>query len=166
MNRAGKVLVVAGGIVVLVSSFLNWTKAVDPDPARSAYGASAKFLLDHEPASGGITVGIVVFALGALAIASPFLPWGRILGLLAGLAAGGAAFLFVFQMHQLIVDRDLPVALSRLVATGPYIAAAGGAVVVVGAVIQLIPAGFWARLTTEEETPVNARQAAPPSESA
>jgi hypothetical protein len=166
MNRAGKLIVMVGGVIVLVSSFLNWTKAVDPDPARSAFGASAKFLIDHEPASGGITVGIVVFALGALAIASPFLPAGRIVGLLAGLAAGGAALLFVFQMHELIVDRELPVALSRLVAVGPYVAAAGGAIAVIGSVIQLVPAGFWARLTTEGEVPASAGQAAPPSDGA
>ncbi len=164
MTRAGRLIVTAGGVIIVVSSFLNWTKAVDPDPAKSSFGASAKFLLDHEPASGGITVGIVVFALGALAIASPFLPGGRVVGLLAGLAAGGAAFLFVFQMHELIVDRDLPVALSRLVAVGPYVAAAGGAVVVLGAVIQLIPAGFWARLTTEEQPPVDAGRTASPSD--
>jgi hypothetical protein len=153
-----RALIVIGGALVAVSSWLNWGADVDipgrnfSAPARSAYIIPAKFVIDNDVPvpSGGLSLGVVVLVLGVLVIAAAFAPGWRIAAGLLGLAAGITAVLYAYQVREAIRDANLGKSFRDFISIGPYLAGIGGALAVIGAVIALIPAGFWSRLTSEE----------------
>jgi hypothetical protein len=154
----GRVLIVVGGALVAISSWLNWGADVEiPErnfsaPARTAYKIPAKFVIDNDVPvpGGGLSLGIVVLVLGILVVAAAFGPGWRIAGGLLGLAAGITAVLYAYQVREAIRDANLGKSFRDLISIGPYLAGIGGALAVIGAVIALIPPGFWSSLTSEE----------------
>jgi hypothetical protein len=156
----GRVLIVVGGVLAALSSWLNWgaeNRALRA-PTRTAYTIPAKFVIDNnvEVPGGGVSLGIVVLVLGLLVVALSFAPWWKIAGLVLGLAVGVVAVLYAYQVRKLIHDAPptSPIAgrsFRDLISIGPYIAGIGGALAVIGGVIGLIPSGFWSSLTSEED---------------
>jgi hypothetical protein len=164
----GRYLIVIGGVLAAVSSWLNWGAdktfrkgaAVFVSPGRSAYRIPAKFVIDNDVPvpSGGISLGIVVLVLGLLVVALAFAPspWWKVMGLVLGLAVGIVAVLYVYQVREVIhsATPENPISgrsFRDLISIGPYLCGIGGALAVVGSVIALIPSGFWSSLTSEEE---------------
>jgi hypothetical protein len=160
----GRYLIVIGGVLAALSSWLNWGAKIElPNfraPSRSAYTIPAKFVIDSsvEVPGAGLSLGIVVLVLGLLVVALAFSPppWWKVAGLVLGLAVGIVALLYAFQVRDVIHDAapDSPLAgksFRDLISIGPYLCGIGGALAVVGSVIALIPSGFWSSLTSEEE---------------
>lgn len=154
----GRIVIVLGGVLVAVSTWLNWGAKFDlPErnfhaPARTAYIIPAKFVIDNDvPVPGpGLSLGIVVLVLGVLVVVAAFGPGWRVAGGLLGLAAGVTAVLYAYQVREAIRDANLGRSFRDLISIGPYIAGIGAALAVIGGVIALIPSGFWSSLTSEE----------------
>jgi hypothetical protein len=165
----GRYLIVIGGVLAALSSWLNWGAKNEAlrAPARSAYTIPAKFVIDsnQEVPGGGLSLGIVVLVLGLLIIALAFAPapWWKVAGLVLGLAVGIVALLYAFQVRDVIHDANLGKSFRDLISIGTYVCGIGGALAVVGGVLALIPPGFWSSLTSEEEEEEGERPAeAPP----
>src|SRR5262245_34771185 len=102
----GRALIVIGGALVAVSSWLNWGAKSALGPARSAYRVPAKFVLDNAagPGSPGLSLGIVVLVLGLLVVLAAFAPGWKFVGLVLGLAAAVTAVLYVYHVRKIIHD--------------------------------------------------------------
>jgi hypothetical protein len=151
--RVGRALIVIGGVMLAISSWLNWgAETQQLGKARTAYTIPAKFVIDNNagPGSPGLSLGIVVLVLGLLVIVAAFAPGWRIAGLVLGAAAAVTAILYVYQVRQVVHDANLGKSVRDFISIGPYIAVIGGALAVLGGVLALIPAGFWSSLTSEE----------------
>ena len=151
----GRVLIVVGGALAAVSSWLNWgAKTRELGAARTAYTIPAKFVIDSGsgPGSPGLSLGIVVLVLGLIVVAVAFAPapWWKILGLVVGLAVVVAGFLYVYQVRKVIHDANLGKSVRDFISIGVYLEVIGEVLAVVGGVIALIPPGFWSSLTSEE----------------
>jgi hypothetical protein len=149
----GRALIVIGGVLAALSSWLNWgAKTRELGPARTAYTIPAKFVIDNGagPGSPGLSLGIVMLVLGLLVVAAAFGPVWRITGLALGVAVAVTAILYVYQVREIIHDANLGKSVRDFISIGPYLAVIGGALAVIGAVIALIPPGFWSSLTSEE----------------
>jgi hypothetical protein len=146
---------VIGGALAALSSWLNWgAKTRELGAARTAYTIPAKFVIDNAagPGSPGLSLGIVVLVLGLLVVVAAFVPGWKVVGLLLGGAVIVTAFLYVYQVRQVIHDANLGKSVRDFISIGPYLAVIGGLLAVVGAVMALIPPGFWSSLTSEEES--------------
>ena len=155
----GRILIVIGGALVAVSSWLNWGAEFRPArfPDRTAYTIPAKFVIDSgvKVPGPGLNLGIVVLVLGLLIVIAAFEPGWKLASLVLGLSAGVTAVLYAYQVRTIIHDAapTSPIAgksFRDLISIGPYLAGIGGALAVLGAVIALIPSGFWSSLTSEE----------------
>jgi hypothetical protein len=157
----GRVLIVVGGVLAALSSWLNWGAKFQAArfPARTAYTIPAKFVIDSgvKVPGPGLNLGIVILVLGLVIVGVAFAPspWWKILGLVVGVAVAVTAFLYVYQVRDIIhgVAPNSPLAgksVRDLISIGPYLAVIGGLLAIVGGVIALIPPGFWSSLTSEE----------------
>jgi hypothetical protein len=158
----GRVLIVVGGALAALSSWLNWGAEFRPArfPTRTAYTIPAKFVIDSgvKVPGPGLNLGIVMLVLGLIVVAVAFAPapWWKIAGLVVGGAVVVTGFLYVYQVRDIIhgVPPNSPLAgksVRDLISIGPYLAVIGGLLAVVGGAIALIPPGFWSSLTSEEE---------------
>lgn len=150
----GRSLIVIGGALAAVSSWLNWgAKTRELGPARTAYTIPAKFVIDSgvKVPGGGLNLGIVLLVLGLLLVAAAFVPWWKVAGLVLGVAAIVTGFLYVYQVRTIVHDHNLGKSVRDFISIGPYLVVIGGLLAVVGAVLALIPPGFWSSLTSEEE---------------
>jgi hypothetical protein len=150
----GRSLIVIGGALTAVSSWLNWgAKTRELGPARTAYTIPAKFVIDSgvKVPGGGLNLGIVLLVLGLLLVAAAFVPWWKVAGLVLGVAAIVTGFLYVYQVRSIVHDHNLGKSVRDFISIGPYLVVIGGLLAVVGAVLALIPPGFWSSLTSEEE---------------
>jgi hypothetical protein len=151
----GRYLIVIGGVLAALSSWLNWgAKTRELGAARTAYTIPAKFVIDSGsgPGSPGISLGVVVLVLGLIVVAVAFAPapWWKWGGLVVGAAVIVTGFLYVYQVRSVIHDANLGKSVRDFIAIGPYLVVVGGLLAVVGAIIALIPPGFWSSLTSEE----------------
>ena len=92
----GRSLIVIGGALAAVSSWLNWgAKTRELGPARTAYTIPAKFVMDSgvKVPGGGLNLGIVVLVLGLLLVVAAFAPWWKVSGLVVGVAVVVTGFL-------------------------------------------------------------------------
>jgi hypothetical protein len=150
----GRSLIVIGGALAAVSSWLNWgAKTRELGPARTAYTIPAKFVIDSgvKVPGGGLNLGIVLLVLGLLLVVAAFAPWWKVSGLVVGVAVVVTGFLYVYQVRTIVHDHNLGKSVRDFISIGPYLVVIGGLLAVVGAVIALIPPGFWSSLTSEEE---------------
>jgi hypothetical protein len=150
----GRYLIVIGGALAAVSSWLNWgAKTRQLGPARTAYTIPAKFVIDSgvKVPGGGLDLGIVVLVLGLLVVALAFVRWWKIIGLILGAAVFVVAVLYVYQVREVIHSHNLGKSVRDFISIGPYLAAIGGLLAVIGGVVALIPPGFWSSLTSDEE---------------
>ena len=168
----GRILIIVGGVLAALSSWLNWgAKTRELGAARTAYTIPAKFVIDSgvKVPGGGLSLGVVMLVLGLIVVAVALIantgatvavlatafafappPWWKILGLVVGAAAIVTGFLYVYQVRKIVHDHNLGKSVRDFISVGPYLAVIGGLVAVVGAVIALIPPGFWSSLTSEE----------------
>jgi len=161
--KVGRILIVIGGVLAALSSWLNWgAKTRELGAARTAYTIPAKFVIDSDagPGSPGISLGIVVLVLGLLVVVVAFSSWWKIAGLLLGAAVIGTGFLYVYQVRKVVHDANLGKSVRDFISIGPYLVVIGGGLAFVGAVIALIPPGFWSSLTSEEEEDEEAKPGA------
>ena len=150
----GRALIVIGGVLAAVSSWVNWgAKTRELGAARTAYTIPAKFVIDSAagPGNPGLSLGIVVLVLGLLVVVVAFSPWWKVAGLVLGVAVIVTGFLYVYQVRTIVHDHNLGKSVRDFISIGPYLVVIGGLLAVVGAVIALIPPGFWSSLTSEEE---------------
>jgi hypothetical protein len=150
----GRALIVIGGVLAALSSWLNWgAKTRELGPARTAYTIPAKFVIDSgvKVPGGGLSLGIVVLVLGLLLVVAAFAPWWKIAGLVVGVAVVVTGFLYVYQVRTVVHDHSLGKSVRDFISIGPYLVVIGGLLAIVGAVIALIPPGFWSSLTAEDE---------------
>jgi hypothetical protein len=152
----GRSLIVIGGALAALSSWLNWgAKTRQLGAARTAYTIPAKFVIDSgvKVPGGGLSLGVVVLVLGLVVVAVAFAPppWWKIVGLVVGAAVIVTGFLYVYQVRKIVHDHNLGKSVRDFISIGPYLVVIGGLLAVVGAVIALIPPGFWSSLTSEEE---------------
>ena len=150
----GRSLIVIGGALAAVSSWLNWgAKTRELGPARTAYTIPAKFVIDSgvKVPGGGLNLGIAVLVLGLLLVVAAFVPWWKVAGLVLGVAVIVTGFLYVYQVRTVVHDHSLGKSVRDFISIGPYLVVIGGLLAVVGAVIALIPPGFWSSLTSEED---------------
>jgi len=150
----GRALIVIGGVLAALSSWVNWgAKTRELGAARTAYTIPAKFVIDSGagPGNPGISLGIVVLVLGLLVVLVAFSPWWKVAGLVLGVAVIVTGFLYVYQVRSVVHDAKLGRSVRDFISIGPYLVIIGGLLAVVGAVIALIPPGFWSSLTSEEE---------------
>jgi hypothetical protein len=150
----GRVLIVIGGALAALSSWLNWgAKTRELGAARTAYTIPAKFVIDSgvKVPGGGLSLGIVVLVLGLLVVVVAFSPWWKVAGLVLGVAVIATGFLYVYQVRSVVHDHNLGKSVRDFISIGPYLVVIGGLLAVLGAVIALIPPGFWSSLTSEEE---------------
>ena len=71
----GRSLIVIGGALAALSSWLNWgAKTRELGAARTAYTIPAKFVIDSgvKVPGGGLSLGIVVLVLGLLVVVVAF----------------------------------------------------------------------------------------------
>lgn len=151
----GRVLIVVGGVLAALSSWLNWgAKTRELGAARTAYTIPAKFVIDSgvKVPGGGLSLGVVVLVLGLVVVGIAFAPapWWKIAGLVVGVAVVVTGFLYVYQVRKIVHDHNLGKSVRDFISIGPYLAVIGGLLAVVGGVIALIPPGFWSSLTSEE----------------
>ena len=161
--KVGRILIVIGGVLAALSSWLNWgAKTRELGAARTSYTIPAKFVIDSDagPGSPGISLGIVVLVLGLLVVVVAFSPWWKIAGLLLGAAVIVTGFLYVYQVRKVVHDANLGKSVRDFISIGPYLVVIGGGLAFVGAVIALIPPGFWSSLTSEEEEDEEAKPGA------
>jgi hypothetical protein len=150
----GRALIVVGGVLAALSSWVNWgAKTRELGAARTAYTIPAKFVIDSgvKVPGGGLSLGIVVLVLGLLLAVAAFAPWWKVAGLVLGVFVIVTGFLYVYQVRTVIHDHNLGKSVRDFISIGPYLVIIGGLLAVVGAVIALIPPGFWSSLTAEEE---------------
>jgi hypothetical protein len=150
----GRALIVVGGVLAALSSWVNWgAKTRELGAARTAYTIPAKFVIDSgvKVPGGGLSLGIVVLVLGLLLVVAAFAPWWKVAGLVLGVFVIVTGFLYVYQVRTVIHDHNLGKSVRDFISIGPYLVIIGGLLAVVGAVIALIPPGFWSSLTAEEE---------------
>ena len=152
----GRFLIVIGGALAALSSWLNWgAKTRELGAARTAYTIPAKFVIDSgvKVPGGGLSLGVVVLVLGLVVVAVAFAPppWWKIVGLVVGAAVTVTGFLYVYQVRKIVHDHNLGKSVRDFISIGPYLVIIGGMLAVVGAVIALIPPGFRSSLTSEEE---------------
>lgn len=151
----GRVLIVVGGVLAALSSWLNWgAKTRELGAARTAYTIPAKFVIDSgvKVPGGGLSLGVVVLVLGLVVVGIAFAPapWWKIAGLVVGVAVIVTGFLYVYQVRKIVHDHNLGKSVRDFISIGPYLAVIGGLLAVIGGVIALIPPGFWSSLTSEE----------------
>jgi hypothetical protein len=149
-----RALIVVGGVLAALSSWVNWgAKTRELGAARTAYTIPAKFVIDSDAGPGhpGISLGVVVLVLGLLVVVVAFSPWWKVAGLVVGAAVTVTGFLYVYQVRSVVHDANLGKSVRDFISIGPYLVIIGGLLAVVGAVIALIPTGFWSSLTSEEE---------------
>jgi len=150
----GRSLIVIGGALAALSSWLNWgAKTQQLGAARTAYTIPAKFVIDSgvKVPGGGLSLGVVVLVLGLLLVVAAFAPWWKVAGLVLGVAVIVTGFLYVYQVRTVVHDHNLGKSVRDFISIGPYLIVIGGLLAVVGAAIALIPPGFWSSLTSEEE---------------
>src|SRR5216110_227354 len=105
----GRALIVIGGVLAAVSSWLNWgAKTRELGPARTAYTIPAKFVIDSsvKVPGGGLSLGIVVLVLGVAVIVT--------------------GFLYVYQVRSVIHDHNLGKSVRDFISIGPYLVVIGG----------------------------------------
>ena len=86
-----------------------------------------------------MTLGVILLAIGVLGVIAAILAHGRIPAIVLGVVSVAVAGLFVYQLrlsvHELNRTAHLALQVRDVIGIGPFAAAAGGVVAIVGAVL-------------------------------
>jgi len=142
---------VLGAALTVVSGWLTWLTGSQV-PHQTGYQVPAKFLLDRHATTAGVSLGVVVLAVGILGMVAAILAGGRVPAIVLGVVSIVVAGLFVYQLRLAIHDLNrtshLALQVRDVIGVGPFAAAAGGVIAVVGA---LLP-GRHAETTADAST--------------
>jgi hypothetical protein len=134
----GALIGLLGAALTAASGWLTWLTGSQA-PHQSGYDTPAKFLFDSHAPAGGVTLGVVTLLIGVLGVIAAILAHGRIPAIALGVASVVVAGLFVYQLrlavHELNRTAHLALQVRDVIGIGPFAAAAGGIVAVVGAVL-------------------------------
>jgi Ca2+/Na+ antiporter len=129
-----------GAALTAVSGWLTWLTGSQA-PHQSGYDTPAKFLLDSHTTAGGVTLGVVMLIIGVLGMIAAILAHGRVPAIALGVVSVVVAGLFVYQLrlavHELNRTTQLALQVRDVIGIGPFAAAAGGVVAVIGALLPL-----------------------------
>jgi hypothetical protein len=128
------VVAFAGAALVLIGSFLPWTRSVQGSETTNAFDIKATFLVDYETVGdNGPKIGwlsLVIVAAVAVVVLRKLDDRAR---LACGIAAVAVAALYILQLQRLLgsypADADVP-GLIDYVGIGALLAGAGGLVIV------------------------------------
>jgi membrane-bound ClpP family serine protease len=108
-------------------------------PHQSGYDTPAKFLLDSHATAGGVTLGVIMLVIGVLGVIAAILAHGRVPAIVLGVASVVVAGLIVYQLrlavHELNRTTQLALQVRDVIGIGPFAAAAGGVIAVIGALL-------------------------------
>jgi hypothetical protein len=134
----GALIGLLGAALTAASGWLTWLTGSQP-PRQSGYDTPAKFLFDSHATAGGVTLGVIMLVIGVLGVIAAILAHGRIPAIALGVVSVAVAGLFVYQLrlavHELNRTTDLALQVRDVVGIGPFAAAAGGVVAVIGALL-------------------------------
>jgi hypothetical protein len=134
----GALIGLLGAALTVVSGWLTWLTGSQA-PHQSGYDTPAKFLLDSQATAGGVTLGVIMLVIGVLGAIAAILAHGRIPAIVLGVASVVVAALFVYQLrlaiHELNRAAHLALQVRDVIGIGPFAAAAGGVVAVIGALL-------------------------------
>src|SRR2546423_8640658 len=103
----GRSLIVFGGALAALSSWLNWgAKTQQLGAARTAYTIPAKFVIDSgvKVPGGGLNLGVVVLVIGLLLVVAAFAPWRTVACLVLGVAVLVNGFLNAYHVRTAVLD--------------------------------------------------------------
>jgi len=136
-------LVIAGPVIVGISSFLEWVGRNFP-VSYGGFDVPAKFIIDSEanPDGSGLPIGVLVLVIAIVGLVGVFAPFTRsnILVWVSGAAAVVVPLLFVYQLND-FMDRFNQVfgpggfGARNTVGVGAALCGVGGVVTLVGAAI-------------------------------
>ena len=134
----GALIGLLGAALTALSGWLTWLTGSQP-PRQSGYDTPAKFLLDSHATAGGVTLGVIMLVVGVLVVIAAILAHGRVPAIALGVVSVAAAGLFVYQLrlavHELNRTTQLALQVRDVIGIGPFAAAVGGVVAVVGALL-------------------------------
>ena len=134
----GALIGLLGAALVVLSGWLAWLSG-PRTPRQSGYDIPARFLLDSHASAGGVNLGVVILVTGVLAAIGSVLAAGRFPALALGIVAIVVAGLFAYQLHLSVDDLNrtthLGLQVRDVIGAGPLAAAAGGVMVVIGALL-------------------------------
>jgi hypothetical protein len=132
----GALIGLLGAALTAGSGWLTWLTGSQA-PHQSGYDTPAKFLVDSHATAGGVTLGIVTLLIGVLGVIGAILAHGRAPAIVLGVVSVVVAGLFVYQLrlavHELNRASYLALQVRDVIGIGPFAAAAGGVVAVIGA---------------------------------
>lgn len=135
---SGALVGLLGAALLAFSAWLPWLSGAQR-PRESAYNVPASFLLDSHVSAGGVSLGVVILALGVLGVIGAVLAGGRFPALGLGVAGVVVAVLYAYQLHLSVDDLDralhMRLGLRDVIGVGPFAAAAGGIIVMIGALL-------------------------------
>ncbi|MDQ6855021.1 MAG: hypothetical protein M3046_15265 [Actinomycetota bacterium] len=135
---SGALIGLLGAALTAVSGWLTWLTG-SRIPHQCGYDTPAKFLLDSHATAGGVTLGLVMLLIGVLGVIAAILPHGRVPAIVLGVVSVVVAGLFVYQLrlavHELNRTAHLALQVRDIIGIGPFVAAAGGVVAVIGALL-------------------------------
>ena len=135
---AGQLVTLAGGVLIVVSAWLDWIRPSRPfGPAMgfSAYDVPAQFLFRNRglfESRSGPSLGLVIFVIGVVCVMAALVRPVGFLALLAGVGSTAFAIWYVVRL------RDFADSTFRdLVGVGALVAAVGGVAAIVGGILTL-----------------------------
>lgn len=135
---SGALIGLLGAALVAFSAWLPWLSGPQR-PRQSAYDIPASFLLDSHASAGGVSLGVVILIVGVLGVIGAVLAAGRFPALALGIAGVVVAVLYAYQLRLSINDLDraahLHLEVRDMIGVGPFATAAGGIIVVIGALL-------------------------------
>jgi len=135
----GQLVALAGGVLVVVSAWLDWIRPSRPfGPAAgfSAYDVPAQFLVRDSGLfinRAGPSLGLLVFLVGATCLVAALVSPVAFLALPAGIGALGVGVWYVLRLRSYTAStfRDL-------IGVGAFVAIVGGLVAVLGGILTLV----------------------------
>lgn len=135
---SGALIGLLGAALVGFSAWLAWLSGAQR-PRQSAFNVPASFLLDSHASAGGVSLGVVMIVLGVLSVIGALLAAGRFPALALGTAVVVVAVLYGYQLRLSVEDLNrashLHLEVRDMIGVGPFAAAAGGIIVVIGALL-------------------------------
>ena len=137
-----QILGIVGGVLVLISTWLDWIDFGHFDLNFSAYEIPAYILRDNmtDIPAAGINLGVLTFVVAGVCILGALLAPVRWLMLVGGVVAFGIAVDFLWQMNLIadeFEDQGIDAGIFDIAGFAPVIALVGGIVAIVGGAMAL-----------------------------
>jgi hypothetical protein len=134
----GQLVALAGGVLVVVSAWLDWIRPSRPfGPAMgfSAYDVPAQFLVRDNglfASRGGPSLGVLVFLLGAGCLIAALVRPVRVLALPAGIGSVVLAIWYALRLRSFASGT-----FDDIFGVGTVVALIGGVVAIIGGILAV-----------------------------